>query len=54
MVNLDRQRLNDDPKNTDVWAPRFGADIVPFEGEFDADGISAGEIIDDLLDHASR
>ena len=33
---------------------RFGADIVPFEGEFDADGISAGEIIDDLLDHASR
>ena len=30
----------------------FGADIVPFDGEFDADEISAEEIINDLLNHA--
>ena len=32
----------------------FGADIVPFNGEFNADEINAGEIINDLLDMASR
>ena len=30
----------------------FGADIVPFEGEFDAGEISAGEIMEDLLSHS--
>ena len=33
---------------------RFGEDIVPFDGEFDADEIRAGEIIDDLVNLASR
>ena len=32
----------------------FGADIVPFDGEFDADEINAAEIIDDLLNLAAR
>ena len=33
---------------------RFGDDIVPFNGEFDADGINATEIVDDLMNLASR
>ena len=32
----------------------FGADIVPFDGEFAADEINAAEILDDLLDIAAR
>jgi len=32
----------------------FGADIVPFNGEFNADEINAAEILDDLLNLASR
>ena len=32
---------------------RFGEDIVPFAGEFDADEISADEIINDLVNLAS-
>jgi len=32
----------------------FGADIVPFDGEFDADEIRADEIINDLLSIASQ
>ena len=32
----------------------FGEDIVPFNGEFDADEINAAEILDDLLNLASR
>ena len=33
---------------------RFGEDIVPFAGEFDADEISADEIINDLVNLASH
>ena len=33
---------------------RFGADIVPFGGEFDADEINTREILDDLLNLAAR
>ncbi|MBQ3808150.1 MAG: hypothetical protein II840_09380 [Kiritimatiellae bacterium] len=32
----------------------FGEDIVPFNGEFNADEINAAEILDDLLNLASR
>ena len=32
----------------------FGEDIVPFNGEFNADEINADEILDDLLNLASR
>ena len=32
----------------------FGADIAPFNGEFDANEINADEIVDGLLNLASR
>ena len=32
----------------------FGADIVPFNGAFDADEIDAAEILDDILEIAGR